>query len=255
MLSRLREIALDESSPLPVYYQVYEGLRGMLESAGDPAIAPGTKLPTERAMAAELGIARATLRQALTRLENDGLVTRRQGDGTYVAEALIRHDINRLQGFTRELTARGKRVRSRLLSFKTTAAPAKLRDTLGVGAGPDEAIELRRVRLLDDEPVTLETVWLPRHRAARLVEFDLNHHSLYDALHAIGVVPVRGREELTATTLDEFEASHLDQRSGAPALHISRVTFDDAGQCVECVKTIIRADRFMIQTSLDLEQA
>ena len=249
MQTFLADVSIDVTSPLPAYYQVYEALRDQIAAN----LAPGTKLPTERALALDLGISRATLRQAFNRLEQDGFLNRRQGDGTYVAEPRVEHDMRFLHGFTREFTARGSRVRSRLLSMRSTVAPARLRETLGVNRGPDTVIELRRVRSLDGSPASIETVWLPRERTVGLLDLDMRDRSLYAALNELGIVPVTGNETLTATVLDEYEASQLDQRAGAPAMLIERVAYDADGNCVECVKTLMRADRFSIKTPLDLE--
>ncbi|HEY0700621.1 MAG TPA: GntR family transcriptional regulator [Micromonospora sp.] len=214
---------------------------------------PGSRLPTERAMAEQLGVSRATVREALNRLERDGLVNRRQGDGTYVAEPRVEHDIRFLHGFTAELARRGHRVRSKVLAMGTVRPSARLCEVLGVPGGPDTVIELRRVRSLDGSPVSLETVWLPADRCAPLLGVDLNERSLYDSLRAFGIQPVRGHEQLTATVLDDFEAPCLDQRAGAPAFRVERVTCDDADRVVEFVKSILRADRFTIRTDLNLE--
>ncbi|HEX5598361.1 MAG TPA: GntR family transcriptional regulator [Micromonosporaceae bacterium] len=244
------DIVIDETSPVPAYYQVYEALRQRL---GGPDFPPGTRLPTERSMAQLLGVSRTTVRQALARLKREGLVHPRQGDGTYVAEPRVEHDLRFLHGFTAELARRGLRVRSAVLSLKAIRPSARLRETLGVTDGPDTALELRRVRSLDGGPVSLETVWLPADRCAPLLDLDLNDRSLYEALHAIGIIPVRGHEQLTATVLDDFEAARLGQEPGAAAFLIERITYDADGRSVECVKSLLRADRFTIRTQLDLE--
>lgn len=243
------DVVVDPASPVPAYYQVYEALKDEISSS----LPPGAKMPTERALAQELGISRTTLRQALDRLERDGLLHRRQGDGTYVAERRIEHDMRFLRGFTSEFASRGARVRSRLLSMRTAPAPARLREVLDVDRSPGAVIELRRVRELDGQPVSLETVWLPRDRTAGLLEVDMSDRSLYGALTELGIVPVTGEERLTATVLDHYEASQLEQREGAPAMLVERVARDAEGRCVECVKTLLRADRFAISTRLDLQ--
>lgn len=249
MLELLADAAPDEDSPIPAYYQVYEALRTKL---ADESIPAGAKLPTERALAEHLRISRATLRQALSRLEQDGFIVRRQGNGTFVGEPRIEHDLQRLRGFTSEFTSRGRRVESSVLSLRRAPAPAQLAATLGVGREHDAVVELRRVRSLDGAPMSLETVWLPAHRCAGLLDYDLNQGSLYAALHELGIVPVRAEETLMATVLDEYEAAHLDQRPGAGSFLIERETYDAAGDCVECVRALLRADRFQVRTTLDL---
>ncbi|MFG3699392.1 GntR family transcriptional regulator [Micromonospora sp. NPDC047620] len=248
----ISDVVVDETRPVPAYYQVYEALRQRL---GGSDLPPGSRLPTERAMAEQLGVSRATVREALTRLERDGLVNRRQGDGTYVAEPRVEHDMRFLHGFSAELARRGHRVRSKVLAMGTVRPSARLCEVLRVADGPDTVIELRRVRSLDGSPVSLETVWLSADRCAPLLGVDLNDRSLYDSLRAFGIQPVRGHEQLTATILDDFEATCLDQRVGAPAFLVERVTYDAADHPVEYVKSVLRADRFTIRTDLDLEAA
>ncbi|MQA02486.1 MAG: UTRA domain-containing protein [Streptosporangiales bacterium] len=246
----MSDIVVDEGSPVPAYYQLYEALRHRL---GGPGFPPGSRLATERAMAQELSVSRATVRAAMTRLERDGLVRRRQGDGTYVAEPRVAHDMRTLFGFTAEFAQSGMQVRSHVLSLGTIRPSRHLRETLGVPDGPAAAIELRRVRVIDGVPISLETVWLASDRCAELLKVDLNDHSLYDALYAMGIKPTHGHEQLTATTLDDYEAKHLVQTPGDAAFLVERVTYDADERCVECVKSLLRADRFTIKTELDLE--
>lgn len=245
----LSDIAIDEASPVPAYYQVYEALRLRMRGQDLPA---GTRLPTERALAQEITVSRATVRGALNRLERDGLVRRRQGDGTYVAEPRVEHDMRTLHGFTAELAKGGMQVRSTVLSLATVRPSAHLRDRLGVEDGPHTAIELRRVRILDDVPISLETVWLAADRCRPVLQGSVEG-SLYDALRTIGITPTYGEEQLTATVLDEYEAHHLMQEPGDPAMLVDRLTYDAEGRCVECVKSLLRADRFTIRTNLDLD--
>lgn len=253
MADLLSTISIDERSPVPAYYQVYEALRNHLQDPVPSGLFPGTKLPTERALAARLGVARGTLRQALARLESEGMVFRRQGDGTYVAEPRVEHDMRFLHGFTAEFTSRGKRVHSRVLHMRAITAPPRVRQLLGAPDSADNVIELRRVRSLDGSPVSLETVWLSAARCGALLGRELTDNSLYATLSEIGIVPVSGSEHLTATVLDPYEASELDQQPGAAAMLVERVTHDAEGQCIEVVKTLLRADRFSIRTDLDLE--
>lgn len=248
--SGMSDIVVDEVSPVPAYYQLYEALRHRF---GSPGFLPGCRLPTERAMAQELSISRATVRAAMARLERDGLVYRRQGDGTYVAEPRVEHDMHTLFGFTAQFAKSGKQVRSHVLSLGTVRPSLHLRETLGIADGPTAAIELRRVRVVDGVPISLETVWLAADRCAALLQMDLNDHSLFDTLHEMGIKPTRGHEQLTATTLDDYEAKHLDQQPGDAAMLVERVTYDAEGRCVECVECVLRADRFAIKTDLDLE--
>jgi len=249
----LAGVEIDSSSPVPVYYQLYEALR---EQLGNAPLVPGARLATERAIAESAGVSRQTVRQALARLEREGLVHRRQGDGTYVSEPRLDGSLRVLSGFTSELSRRGLRVRNRILDLRLVAAPPSVRETLGVDGRRDGAVMLRRVRLLDGAPATLETVWLPADRFAALVDIPMENRSLYATLREqFGTEPHRATERLGATVLDEFEASELDRRPGDPALLVERTTYDRDDRPIEAVKSLLRADRFSFSAELDLDAA
>lgn len=243
-------IELDAFSPVPVYYQLYEVLRSQL---GTPEFPSGSRLATERSISEAIGTSRQTVRLAFSRLEREGLIFRRQGDGTYVSEPRVVSSLRFLRGFTSEITARGLRVRSTVLDLKLAKPPAAVGAALGVPAGSD-SVMLRRVRHLDGIPATLETVWMPADLCGALLTINMTDRSLYAVLREqLGIEPKRATETLTATVLDEFEAGELDQRPGEPALLVERTTQDSDGRCIEVVKSLLRADRFSFTAELDLE--
>lgn len=243
-------VEVDISSPVPAYYQLYEALRSQLGSA---PFTPGARLSTERSIADSVGVSRQTVRQALARLEREGLIHRRQGDGTYVSEPRLEGSLRVLSGFTSELSRRGLRVRNRVLDLKLVTPPTAVGEALGIGAVKDGAVMLRRVRLLDGAPAALEAVWLPAGRCAALLEIGMENRSLYATLRELGIEPHRASERLGATVLDEFEASELDRRPGDPALLVERTTYDDLDRPIEAVKSLLRADRFSFSAELDLD--
>jgi GntR family transcriptional regulator len=250
-IERLAAVELDPSSPVPVYYQLFEALSAQL---GNEPFLPGSKLPTERAIAERLGISRQTVRHAFGRLERDGLVFRRQGDGTYVSQPRVEGSLRFLSGFTSELSQRGVRVRSRVLDLRLVTPSAVVAAQLELGDARDSAVMLRRVRSLDGTPAVLETVWLPADLCSSLLQMRMEDRSLYSVLRdALGLIPHRATERLSATILDEFEANELDRRPGDPALLVERSTRDADGRPIEAVKSLLRADRFSFTTELDLE--
>lgn len=238
----LSTISIDHASPIPVHYQVYEALRAAVVSSGS-----GTKLVPEREMAERIGVSRQTLRKALNRLEAEGVLIRRPGAGTYVAPDRFAHKLESMDGFTHEFTKSGRRVNSRIISLKRVQTPGDIKYE---GVDSPLSIELRRVRELEGEPVSLQTVWLPATTSDRIMETNGKFESLYFELMKLGIVPVEGSEQLSATILDDFESSYLDVPIGSPALLLERQTFDAEGTSVEWVKSILRADRFKITTNM-----
>jgi len=239
-------IEVDPGSLVPAHRQVYEGLRDRLAARTVPA---GARLPTERELAERLGLSRGTVRSALLRLERDGLIVRRQGRGTFVAEPRIEHDVHLLSGFSREFARRGLRVTSRVLSMRQTPPPAQFRHLLR----GDLVVEVRRLRSLDSTPVCLESVWLPADPGNRLLGQDLTDRSIYAALWSLGAGPVSGEEQFSAVVLDDYEATCLGVGTGSAGMLVERTALDATGRCVECTRAVLRADKVVLRAALDVD--
>lgn len=230
---------------LPLYLQIAESLLDRIES-GD--LAPGDRLPPERDLSERLGVNRMTVRRALRTLEDQGLLNRRQGDGTYVAEPKIERQASRLVSFTRGMQRRGFTPGTRLVSVEVRPVEASLARSLRL---PVAALlhDLLRLRLLNHEPVVLERYLIPAARFPGLDRFDLELRSVYEILETeYGVAIHRARQSLEPVVAGEFEAGLLGVRPGAPLMLERRTGFDAGGQPVEHGRDLYRGDRFRFVT-------
>ncbi|WP_347241176.1 GntR family transcriptional regulator [Thermus sp.] len=230
-------------------------LRGMVPGEGGPkylALAErlklallrgeyGPSLPPERALAQGLGVSRDTLRRALALLEEEGLLLRRRGSGTYVARrATFRA---RLLGFTEEMEALGVVPETRLL--KAEKGPATPEEAFHLRLSPSEEVwRLERLRLGDGEPIALERAVLPLWALEALPQ-----GSLYRALEARGLRPVRALQRLRALPARE-EDRLLGVEPGTPLLYLERLSFLADGRPVELVKSRYRGDRYELLVEL-----
>ncbi|MEN2982270.1 MAG: GntR family transcriptional regulator [Thermus sp.] len=201
----------------------------------------GQNLPPERALAEAFGVSRDSVRKALDLLEEEGLVIRRQGSGTYVARrATFR---NRLLGFSEEMRALGLVPASRLLRWDQ--GPANPEEAMALGLSPGEGVlRLLRLRLADGEPMALERASLPLWALEEAPE-----GSLYQALEARGLRPVRALQRLRAVAARE-EARLLEVEPGSPLLYLERVSYLADGRPIEYVRSWYRADRYELLVEL-----
>lgn len=197
----------------------------------DGVWAPGTSLPSEGQLAAEIGVSQGTVRKALDELAAENLLVRRQGRGTFVAE----HDERRiLFQFFKLVPDEGDRrfPDSSVLGVKTGPADAAERAALELDEGAG-VIRIRRLRAFEATPIVLETLSLPRQVFPGLAEAPIpnNLYSLYAGRY--GVTIAHAREKLKAVALSPEEAGLLGVAAGTPALRIDRVALSLDGSPVE----------------------
>jgi GntR family transcriptional regulator len=202
----------------------------------DGAYSPGAQLPAEEQMAGNLGVSRATLRDALRQLQDRGLIVRRHGRGTFVAKRPIHKDLNRNFGITAMIRSGGYRPGTRGLELRAESADRELAQSLGLAPG-DPVTILERVRLADDRPVVWSRDAVPRRflDVADAEAMSSDDASLYELLYKLHQVTVyRGVAELSPRAATASLAARLQIRRGAPLLYIKQVDFDGSGTPVLC---------------------
>jgi GntR family transcriptional regulator len=195
---------------------------------------PGAQLPAEAQMASNLGVSRATLRDALRQVEDRGLIIRRHGRGTFVAKRPIRKDLNRNFGITAMIRSGGYRPGTRGLELRNEPADRDLAQSLGLSPG-DPVTILERVRLADDRPVVWSRDAMPRRFLDVAQAMSGGDASLYGLLYKRHQVAVtRGVAELSPTSATASLAERLQVKRGAPLMYIKQVDYDGSGTPVLC---------------------
>lgn len=208
----------------------------------------GDALPSERRLAAELGVSRPTLRQAIDGLVADGLLDRRHGSGTYVAEPRIAVSLT-MTSFTEDMIRRGMKPGGRVLSFRTETAGARIGRRLALSP-VEEVFTIRRLRLADGATMAIETLYLPRSLLPGLRRQDLEGRSFYDLLRGNGIVIASGTETIEPTVTTAEEAAELGVPVHTPAFLFERVTKDEDGRPLEYVRSVYRGDRYRLELDL-----
>jgi GntR family transcriptional regulator len=209
----------------------------------------GASIPSERRLAASLGVSRPTLRNAIDELVREGLLVRRHGSGTYVAESKIALPLT-MTSFSEDMARRGMRPSSAVLSFETISAGAKLGQRLRIS--PAEPVwAIRRLRLADDETMAIEFLHVPKCVVPKLKREDLEGHSFYELLRErFGIVVASGVQTIEPTVTSEDEAEMLGVPLHAPAFLFERVTESERGEVVEFVRSVYRGDRYKLVAEL-----
>ena len=239
---------LDKNSPVPLYYQLRTELEQRIKR-GDWK--PHQQLPTEDELGEVYAVSKATVRQALRELAQEGLVRREQGRGTFVAETKIQFGPRRLASFTEEMRDFGMPSSSKVLDQGIVKADGALAAKLNLAEGSD-VYRIERLRVAGDEPMGLQTVHVPAHLAPGLLETDFAVSSLYETLEKrYGLVPDHAAQTHFALALDVRQAELLQVPNGSPALGGERLTFLAGGKPLELTLSLMRGDRYQIQLKLE----
>lgn len=213
----------------PLYSQVREEIVRRLADGEWP---PGAMLPSEQALSHTLGVSQGTVRKALDMLTHEGVLTRRQGRGTFVAEF---EDARVLFRFFRLRPDTGEHGFPRSEQIALAKRPADDADARTLALDADAPVwRLERVRFFDDGPVIAETIVLS---AAQFPDMDKatplpnNVYRLYAERYGRSVA--RTTEALRAVAATPQDAVRLDCGPGTPLLAIERIAFDVAGAPVE----------------------
>lgn len=236
--------------PLPKYRQVADALAAEI-SAG--RLRSGDQVPSERAIADAMRVSRMTARQALRHLAEQGIVRPQAGQGTFVGRLPIRQDLSVLTSFTEEMARRGRQARSLVVEAGRWRAEPDVARALGLRAG-GEVWRIKRVRLMDDEPVAIETTAVVAALTPGLLEKgNWERASLYERLREdYGIRPASADQTLAAALADPSVAAPLGIAPGAAVLRLVRVTRDEEGRAFEHVRSVYRGDLFLMRVRLSL---
>ncbi len=231
-------LSVDRSSPVPLYHQLAEQLTAAIENG---TLKSGDPFENELALAERLSLSRPTVRRAIAELVSRGLLVRRRGVGTSVANQAI-HRRDELTSLYEDMEVRGQRPATRVLSFESGVVNPVVAKALDVPSD-SRFISVERLRLAGDQPVALMHNWLPP-RVDGLAAGDLDNGSLYRLLRSRGVRPVIAHQRIGARRPSGRERKLLHLRAGDPVLTMSRRAYDAEGAAVEYGDHCYRWDQY-----------
>jgi len=239
---------IDKQSHIPIYYQLEEQIKSMIYSKH---FKPGDLLPSEREFAEKYAISRMTVRQAINNLVKEGLVYREKGKGTFVADKKFEQDLSGLTSFSEDMRNRGLIPSNQLISFDFEQPDEKLASILAISP-TDMICKIKRVRLANEEPVALETIYTPKKIIGdmNVQEFST---SFYDYLEKKLHVKIGfGHQTIEASLANDDEATYLKIKKDSPVLVMERTTFlqNEEHTPIEFVISTYRADKYKFKMTM-----
>jgi GntR family transcriptional regulator len=239
---------LQALAPAPLYAQIKDVLRSRVL---DGTYQPHQQLPSESEMMAAFGVSRITVRQALSDLQNEGLIFRIHGKGSFVSKPKAFQDLGRLQGFGEAMRQMGYETFARVLSVRNVKPTAQVQEKLRLGKRA-KVTELQRLRFLNREPISLDVTYLPTELGARLAKEDLATRDVFVILeNDYGLALGHADLQIGSTLADESLATQLQVEEGSPVLVIERTTHTADGTPIDYEHLYYRGDAFQYRVRVD----
>ena len=234
----------------PAYLAIADDLRGRIERR---ELSGGDKLPTERELVDEFGVARMTVRHALDILQREGLIERRRGrtGGTFIRSTPTVVELTRMEGLMPQLRAHGLDVSSEILDADLLRASTTVAEALDISVG-DPVFHIVRQRCVNGTPLIVESSHFPSFRVPGMLDADLSR-SMYELLDAQwDLRPVRKSETIIPGVASSWEQQVLGVTRNLPLLRISRTAYTADNLPIEYSEDVLRSDIAHIRVVTDM---
>jgi len=226
------------SHPIPYYYQIAGVLRRRIE-AGE--MAPGERLPKEMDLAEMFGVSRVPVRQALSLLAAEGVLTHKRGRGTFVREGIAKTESFRLTGLIGGKISKGKE--HRMIAVEDVAPTPQLAEFFGLR--PDEGLtRFRRLRLEQNTPYCYIVNYLGREIARGIKGAKFENKTMLEIIQGrLAISLGKILQTFEARIADNEIANRLSIAMMAPVFYVETFVRDKMERPLEFSQIYYPGDR------------
>lgn len=231
---------LDKKSNVPLYIQLVQELKEEITQN----LRVGDKLPTEKEMEKKYDVSRMTVRSAIDELQNQGIVSKIQGKGTFVKQNKLVQNLGTIFSWTEEMQLKNYSTETLEKKIHRIAPSKKIRKELMLTEG-ESVICVERVRTINDEPIVILVTYLREKYIPGFFEAGFAGESLYKVLESDYNIQLTVADEvISARNCTPIEAVRLNVEEDSAVLNVRRITYLETGAPFEVVDMIARGDKY-----------
>jgi GntR family transcriptional regulator len=232
---------------IPLYYQLETILRRRILS-GD--YSPDLPLPSEEVLGKEFEVSRITVRRALSSLEQEDLIIRKRGKGTFVSKKAQTLTSPKFSGYIEDLISMGVQTETNIIDTCWIDPRRSIRERLKID-DKTQALRIEKIRMAEKSPLSYVLNYLPQDIGEKIPHEKISEKPMLMILEEdLGINVAEADQTLEATVADADLAPLLDMRVGEPLLKMERTVYDDKKKPVEFVSVLYRADRYFFTINL-----
>lgn len=233
----------------PLYHKIY---LDFIEKIDSNELKPGDALPTEAEMEKIYGTSRAPVRQALTKLEYEAYIERKQGKGTFVANREKAEHWLRFGGFGLHFSRDFDQIFCKTIEVKTVQADHMISKILFLPLN-SKVTRITRIRYIHDDPVFFLEHFLNRTIGEKVLTGSDDFFAISQALEETTGIRVKWvQEDLQAKPALTETARHLQIQEGSPVLRIFRTSYDDYDIPVIFTRYSVRSDLWFYRSTFHI---
>jgi len=246
MAKNILKIKFESSEP--IYTQIIDSIKQKVSNKEWKA---GDRIPSEEQLVNDLEVSRGTVRKSISVLEDDGILEKIQGKGTFVAKEKISYP------FAQELVSFAESMETQDINFVTKVLTCEkieptpfLQDQLHIKEN-SPVLYLERIRLIEGVPSILSNNWVSLERCPNLELIDFTKETLFSAIeNSIGEKISYGVRDFLAKPVTEEQAKLMDLTANSPILDMHQKTFNRKDQALEFSDIYMRTDQYKVTSVL-----
>lgn len=241
---------VDKTSSVSIHIQLQSIIKDMIESG---ELKEGDVLLPEREICKEQEISRMTVNKAINALVSEGILYRKQGKGTFVAQKKKKYQFNNVKGFTEVMKSRGIDIKTDIIKFEILNPEDIIMEKLGIIDKRENVYKIKRIRYVENEPFGYEIAYIPEKVCGGMTKGMLDDNSLYKILeNEYGYKVARVEQIIDPIQVDTKVSEKLQCEKGRLALSIQRTSYTEDEKIIEYTVTIIRSDKYQYEINIGM---
>lgn len=225
----------------PIYLQICDFIREKIDSG---EIVIGSRVWSESDIMEKFGVSRNTARKAIETLQNEGIVSRIQGKGSFVSQPKVDYGLQSLMSFSEEINEKKLKPGSKVICFTREHPEPFHAANLRI---PEDhwVFKLERIRYTDAYPIAYQVTFIPENLCPNLLDYDFMERSLYEVFEKqYNHVLSWQKTIIKPVVADNYIAKILKISPQTPLLYTESITYLAGGTPIESNKNLYLSERY-----------